>query len=151
METLAKTAMINKQFKTLRQSLSLTCREVAERLNVSLSLVKSWEAGRRSISPVHAKLICNEFNVNESWLTSGKGSMNTGVCLQDVIMSYNVAVFGSLPAKKREATLRFLARYILDHGEGVRDNVSDEVLNLCRSYLQIHNRQVGENFNSQDI
>lgn len=146
-----KTAKINKQFKTLRRSLSLTCREVAERLSVSLSLVKSWEAGRRSISAVHAKLICNEFNVNESWLISGKGSMNAGVCLQDVIMSYNVAVFSSLSAKKREATLRFLARYILDHGEGVRDDVSDEVLDLCRSYLQIHNRQFNENFNSQDI
>lgn len=51
--------------------MELTQEEFGEKIGLSKSGISNIENGTRNVSSRHIKLICNVFNVNESWLTTG--------------------------------------------------------------------------------
>lgn len=66
---------MNERLKTLRKTLGLKQRELAERLGVTIGLVGNWEAGSQPISKPRIYQICKEFRVRREWLEEGKGEM----------------------------------------------------------------------------
>lgn len=59
----------------LRKSLGLTQAEFGERIGYKPTAIGMWERGERSVADSTVLLICNEYNVNEEWLHTGKGEM----------------------------------------------------------------------------
>ncbi len=49
--------------------------ELGERIGLSRSGISNIEKGKRALNDRHIKLICTEFNVNETWLRTGEGEM----------------------------------------------------------------------------
>lgn len=66
---------MHERLKTLRKTLGLKQRELAERLGVTIGLVGNWEAGSQPISKPRIYQICKEFGVRREWLEDGKGEM----------------------------------------------------------------------------
>lgn len=67
--------ILNTRLKELRNHLGLSQKDFGSKIFLSQDHISSLEKGRRSITDRSIKNICNEFNVNEEWLRSGKGSM----------------------------------------------------------------------------
>lgn len=63
---------INERVKELRTNLEMSQEEFGKKIGLSKSGISNIEKGTRSIRERHIKLICNVFNVNESWLTLGE-------------------------------------------------------------------------------
>lgn len=66
---------MGERIKQLRKSLRLTQQELADRLQISRSNIATYETGKSNIGEAVIKLICREFNVNETWLRTGEGEM----------------------------------------------------------------------------
>lgn len=63
------------RIKEIRNALSLTQTDFAQRIGLSQTSLAMIEVGKRTFSNKHIKLICSEFNVNEKWLRYGEGDM----------------------------------------------------------------------------
>lgn len=63
------------RIKLVRQNAGLTQQEFGKRIGVSRNTIATYETSVRV--PIDAILIslCREFNVNETWLRTGEGSM----------------------------------------------------------------------------
>lgn len=66
---------MNQRIKILRKDLNLNQEEFASKLGIARSHISSIENGARTLTERTIKDICREFNVNESWLRTGKGEM----------------------------------------------------------------------------
>ena len=66
---------IGNRIKRVRKALDLTQTEFAERIGSVQNTVTGYESGRRNPSAPVISLICREFNVSETWLTTGAGEM----------------------------------------------------------------------------
>lgn len=67
---------INDRIKKVRNSLNLSQIEFAKRLGVTQPSLSDIEKGKtENIDGRNIKIICSEFNVNEDWLRTGKGTM----------------------------------------------------------------------------
>ena len=66
---------IKDRVKELRTAIGITQVKFAERIAVATSFVSEVENGIREINERAIRLIIAEFNVNESWLRTGDGSM----------------------------------------------------------------------------
>lgn len=63
------------RIKELRKAMNLTQQNAADRLGVKRNTVAQWETGINNISEQTIKAICREFNVDETWLRTGRGNM----------------------------------------------------------------------------
>jgi transcriptional regulator with XRE-family HTH domain len=63
------------RLKELRKTLNLKQREVAERLDVDVSLVGAWETAKQAIPSTRIYQLCKEYNVRREWLETGVGEM----------------------------------------------------------------------------
>lgn len=63
------------RIKEVRKSLKLTQTEFGKRIGVKGNTITGYETGTRSPSDAIIISICREFNVNEEWLRTSKGSM----------------------------------------------------------------------------
>ena len=63
------------RFKELRKELNVTQQEFADKLKISRNFVAQIEMGSKVPSDRTIDDVCREFNVNEEWLRTGKGSM----------------------------------------------------------------------------
>lgn len=66
---------MNEHIKELRKVLKLTQQGFADRLGVKRNTVAQWEIGVNNLSAQVVRAICREFNVNETWLRTGKGEI----------------------------------------------------------------------------
>ena len=66
---------MNERIKKLRKALDLTQREFGERIGVKPNTIAPYEIGRNQPIDAVVSLICREFDVNETWLRTGKGEM----------------------------------------------------------------------------
>ena len=108
------------RLKTLRKTLNMKQREVAERLGVKTSLIGIWECGAVDVPEVRIYQICKEFNIRRDWLIEGSGEMFEPKPDARLISEfsnqeiYNEALerlFASLPPDAKEAVRRFAQRY----------------------------------------
>lgn len=63
------------RIRKLRKALDLTQREFAERIGMKSNTIATYEMGRAFPSDPTINNICKEFDVNETWLRTGKGEM----------------------------------------------------------------------------
>lgn len=66
---------MNERIKILRKQLKLTQEQFASKLGVKRAAIGQVETGYNNVSEQLIKLICFNYNVNESWLRTGKGEM----------------------------------------------------------------------------
>jgi HTH-type transcriptional regulator / antitoxin PezA len=64
---------LEERLKKLRNSLGLNQKDFARSLGLGQSTWAMIEVGKRELNDRHVKLICNIYNVNESWLRTGEG------------------------------------------------------------------------------
>lgn len=66
---------MNERLKRLRKALDLTQQDFADRIGIKRNSYANYETGRNI--PIDAIILsmCREFNVNEEWLRTGKGTM----------------------------------------------------------------------------
>ena len=66
---------MNTRIKQLRKALHLTQADFGEKLGVKANTITNYELGNRTPSDAAILSICREFNVDETWLRTGEGSM----------------------------------------------------------------------------
>lgn len=66
---------INKRIYEVRKNFHLTMENFGEKICLTKSSISSIEKGTNHPSKQTLKLICNEFNVNPTWLQTGIGEM----------------------------------------------------------------------------
>jgi transcriptional regulator with XRE-family HTH domain len=66
---------LNKRIEELRKSLSLSRAAFGEEIGVSGDVINNLERGRVDVKDHMIILICQKFNVNETWLRTGEGEM----------------------------------------------------------------------------
>lgn len=66
---------MSERIKKLRKSLGLTLEKFGAQLGVGKTAVSKWEHGENKVPEQMLKLICREFNVDYTWLTTGEGDM----------------------------------------------------------------------------
>lgn len=66
---------INERVKMIRKAIGLNQTSFGKRIAIAQGYLTNIENGRRDVTEKTLKLICLEFNVNESWLRTGEGEM----------------------------------------------------------------------------
>lgn len=66
---------INDRIKELRKTLGLNQEDFGKKILLVKSGISNMENGSRPVNDKNIKLICQEYNVNESWLRTGEGEM----------------------------------------------------------------------------
>lgn len=66
---------MNNRIKQIRNSQGLTQIQFGERIGVKGNTITNYENNMRTPSEAVILSICREFNVNETWLRTGKGKM----------------------------------------------------------------------------
>ena len=66
---------IGERLIALRKKKKITQRELAKSLNLSANHICSMEKNSRSVTFRTLKELCRIYNVNETWLLTGKGDM----------------------------------------------------------------------------
>lgn len=79
---------MNERIKELRKALRLTQQEFADKLNLKRGAIANYEIGRNDPIDAVVLLICKEYNVNENWLRTGKGSMFVALPEEDEVAAY---------------------------------------------------------------
>jgi len=67
--------MINNRLKEIRKSLKINQSEFASKIGLAQSGYSQIETGENTLTDQNIKLVCLIYDVNESWLRSGKGEM----------------------------------------------------------------------------
>ena len=66
---------MGERIRKLRKHLKLSQAEFGQKIGLKPASISDLETGRTSITERNIKLICNQFNVDYIWLTSGNGDM----------------------------------------------------------------------------
>ena len=67
--------MLKDRVRELRTALGLKLWEMGEKLGISHGAYSDWERGKNNVPESKRQLICSVFNVNKTWLDTGKGEM----------------------------------------------------------------------------
>ena len=98
--------MISIRLKELRKTLGLSQEAFGSKLGVQKSAISKIEKGENGLKEQLIKLICVEFNVNESWLRTGEGQMFNELTREEAITEY-IAGLVSDNSKDRDFEKRF--------------------------------------------
>lgn len=66
---------MKERLKELRNALNLTQQEFADRIGIQRGTYAKYEVGRNEPIDAVIRLMCQTFNVNETWLRTGEGKM----------------------------------------------------------------------------
>lgn len=79
---------MNRRIKEIRSALCLTQQEFADRLSLKRNTIATYEMGKASPSDRTINDICEKYNVNETWLRTGKGEMFNELPEEDEVAAY---------------------------------------------------------------
>ena len=65
---------MNNRIKQVRKDAGLTLEKFGERIGITASSCSTIESGKSNPSKQTIKMVCQEFNVNETWLRTGVGN-----------------------------------------------------------------------------
>ena len=85
------------RIKQIRKATGLTQQEFADRLGISRSNIATYETREGNISDATIKLICREFNINETWLRTGEGEMHLPVNRDQAITDFMADILKGSP------------------------------------------------------
>jgi transcriptional regulator with XRE-family HTH domain len=63
------------RIRQVREYFHLSQRGLANIIRITQSTVALFEKGHRPVKDLYIKMICNEYDVNYEWLSSGRGEM----------------------------------------------------------------------------
>ena len=63
------------RIREVRKALGLTLEKFGEKIGMKKNSVSQLENGKNSVTEQVIKLICREYNVDPTWLTTGEGEM----------------------------------------------------------------------------
>ena len=66
---------MNERIKELRKTLGFTMEKFGDKIGIKKSAISLIESGKNKVTDANIKSICREFNVDYTWLTTGKGNM----------------------------------------------------------------------------
>lgn len=118
----------------LREKLGLSQAAFGEKVSLERSAISLIERKQRNITERSIKDICREFNVNESWLRDGVGSMfeeSDGTILKKLKDEYDAD----------ELDLQIVSKYLQLKPEK-RRIIKEYFLSVASSYLQASPTQV---------
>lgn len=130
---------IEERIKMLRLDLGLNQTDFAQKTNISRSMVAAIELGTREVKDIHIAQICSAFNVSETWLRTGEGSMyneNDATLIDQLCKAYNLdsygremlEVFVELPNEQRRIFLDFFHTFVTPRTHKDDDAESTEIL-----------------------
>lgn len=130
---------IEERIKMLRLDLGLNQTDFAQKTNISRSMVAAIELGTREVKDIHIAQICSAFNVSETWLRTGEGSMyneNDATLIDQLCKAYNLdsygremlEVFVELPNEQRKIFLDFFHTFIVPNAHKDDDTENAEIL-----------------------
>lgn len=119
---------MNHRIRELRKTLGLTQTEFGKQLGIKQTTVAGYETGGRTPMDAVISLICRQFQVNETWLRTGKGEMFSNRTREEEIACFVEAVlseesdsfkkrFVGLLAKLDESDWKVLERMALQLAE----------------------------------
>lgn len=94
------------RIKQIRKAKGLTQQEFADCLGIKRGAVANYEVGRNQPIDAVVALICEKFDVNETWLRTGKGSMFVEVDRDEEIARF---VAKATSGRKNNLQRRFLS------------------------------------------
>lgn len=97
---------MNDQIKKLRKSLDLTQQEFANCIGMKQNTIATYEMGRAKPSEPTISHICKTFNVNETWLRTGKGDMFIEISRDEEIAAF---VGNALSGESNNFKKRFIS------------------------------------------
>jgi len=98
---------MNERMKLLRLKQKMSQTEFGSHIGLTTSAISDIERGKvKTLTEGNIKLICREFNINETWLRTGKGKMEKDISIEEE----TYARFGKImevgsPIKKNMATM----------------------------------------------
>jgi len=110
---------IGERIKTLRKELKLTQNAFGEKIDVKGGVVSAWEKGTANVPYGRVLMICEKYDVNEEWLSSGIGTKRRqkepSRSLQEKAENYIFAFLDQAPKGTRQKAVSIcravLARY----------------------------------------
>lgn len=130
------TTTISERLVTLRKELSLTQSEFAKTINRTQGTYSAYEVGSSKVPERTIVDICREYNVNETWLREGTGSMFRPVKSDESLFLEEAA---KLIKSRDPVTIKavaFLLKLIND-GE-------DELKEAYKQYIRDAHKQIME-------
>lgn len=112
---------MNERIKQLRNSLSLTQHAFAQKLDISRNNIAGYEAGTRNPSDAVISLICVTFNVNETWLRTGKGEMFIELSRNEQIILWVNKCLSNQSAETQRRFLKILSELPSEYWEVFAD------------------------------
>jgi transcriptional regulator with XRE-family HTH domain len=101
---------IHGRIKAVREKLDLSQRDFCKSVFLSPSFYGKLEKGERNANERILELICHRYNVNKSWLKTGKGDMfNTA--LPDVELDQLVEIIRELDPLFREYIIQQIKQF----------------------------------------
>jgi transcriptional regulator with XRE-family HTH domain len=93
---------INERIRHIRSILGLSQVRFSSIIAISSSYIAGIETGSISVNDRLIKLICSSFNISESWVRHGEGSIFLEPMLQDKRFNSLVNTVKALPPKYQE-------------------------------------------------
>ena len=119
---------MQERLKLLRKALNLTQVAFAQQLNISRSIIATYEGGNAPVSERTMNDICRVFNVNEQWLRTGEGPMFRE---QDNLDNMLAAEVAKLVRSEDDFTKKLVHQY-LALPQDAKDKVKDFVTQLLK-------------------
>ena len=101
---------MHSRIKQVRSSQKMTQQDFADKLGVKRGTIANYELGRNEPIDAVISLICDKFNVNESWLRTGHGDMFRPVSRNEEIENFMNTIMHSENADFRRRLVAVLAK-----------------------------------------
>lgn len=109
------------RIKSIRKEKGMTQQAFADALGVAKNNIANYEIGRRSPSTGVIQLICNIFNVNETWLLTGEGEMHAPASKEQEIASIAAMMFKEDESSFRYQMVKLIAQMDEDQMKMLKD------------------------------
>ncbi len=101
---------MEERIKELRKALGLTQQEFSDKIGVKRNTIAQYESGRNAPLDAVITLICREYNVNETWLRTGKGEMFQPKSRNEQLFEFAAKVAEGDPKSIQSQLLAVMAR-----------------------------------------
>ncbi len=116
---------IGERIRTLRNGLKLTQAAFGEKIDVKGGVVSAWEKGTAKVPYGRVLMICEKYDVNEEWLSSGVGTKQRQKTpprsLQENVEAYVFAFLDQAPQGMRQEAVAICRAVLARYEEKTRD------------------------------
>ncbi len=116
---------IGERIRTLRNDLKLTQAAFGEKIDVKGGVVSAWEKGTAKVPYGRVLMICEKYDVNEEWLSTGVGTRQkqkqSHKSLQENVEAYIFAFLDQAPQGTQREAVAICRAVLARYGERARD------------------------------